>query len=466
MTESPLFRIDIQEAFFMSKTRIIKAGIMIGVLATTQISPVFSAHPALTALSARAATLSTTYTDSQGVIYSLDSVTQTATASSYSGTGVKLVIPDFVSSDGLNYPVTSIGTYAFSNAGLQSVTIGDNVTDINTSAFQTTTVFPNYYKTSLTSLVLGKSVQTIKTDAFAGNALTAVDFPPSVSKISTRAFANNFITELSFGANVTDVMSKAFQSNQLTTIKFAPNAQTLVGSAAFSGSPVLSLTLGTGVVLADDTFNKISPLFGQFSDMPLTGVRTISVSPDGSIQKSWLVSELAPIPPEETADETVSSLQETDNQPDIPSVSIDDNEKSGDISQELSLPSSVVEDNLIKTTTALVDGAKVETKSSIKPLQQISPQLLVNPTSKEKAVKIFTDKAVSKAGPTIGTANISRSAENTSLKIQTSQNESDQSVPTLKARSSKQSNWLWTAIPALISGFLFGKFLSIFPKRK
>lgn len=116
--------------------------------------------------------------------------------------------------------------------------------DINTSAFQTTAAYSDYYKNALTEVVLGQSVQNIKTDAFAGNALTSIIFPNSVIKIATRAFANNNLTELSFGPNVTEIMPKAFQSNQISSITFDADSLTTVDSTAFSGSPVCFFDLG------------------------------------------------------------------------------------------------------------------------------------------------------------------------------------------------------------------------------
>ncbi len=212
--------------------------------------------------------------------------------------------------------MTSIGTYAFLNSGIHSVVIGNNVSDINTSAFQTTTAAPDYYKKALIQVTLGTKVQNIKTDAFAGNALSQLILPDALQKIATRAFSNNQLTTLSIGKNVTDIMSKAFQSNQLTTISFDPSAQTIVGSAAFSGSPVLSLTLGTGVYWPSDALNKASLLFNQLDDLPETGIRSVSISPEGSCQKSWLLQ--APLEEEvEKQDDSNStpSLSGTENSP-------------------------------------------------------------------------------------------------------------------------------------------------------
>ena len=255
----------------------------------------------LSALTAHAATIYSTTTDEQGVTYSINTSTKTAMATSYNGaSGVAITIPDTLSYSGLTYPVTEIGPSAFANTGISSLVIGDNVTDIDTGAFQTTSAFPDFYKTALTSVVFGKNVESIKSDAFSGNALTSLQFPSALTKIASRAFANNLLIELDFGENLQEIYAKAFQSNNITKLTFAPTSSTLIDSAAFSGSPVNSISLGEQDSWAADALNKVSPLFTQLADLPSTGLRTISVNPDGSIYKSWLLPaepDSAPIAP-------------------------------------------------------------------------------------------------------------------------------------------------------------------------
>ena len=135
-------------------------------LLTATLNPTFLNHQLLTELPVEATTSKITYTDEQKITYNLDKVSLTAEVASYAGlAGADIVIPDIIVNNGQTYAITSIGTYAFSNSGIRSVIIGNNVVDINTSAFQTTTAFPDYYKKSLTKVVLGAKVQNIKTDA-------------------------------------------------------------------------------------------------------------------------------------------------------------------------------------------------------------------------------------------------------------------------------------------------------------
>lgn len=301
----------------MRKNQLVKVSISLSVCLGVIYPYLMSSPVSLSSWSAHAATVNMTYTDEQQITYTLDDTLKTAEVTTYSGKpGVDIIIPDNLCVNGKSYAVTSIGTYAFLNSGIHSVVIGNNVSDINTSAFQTTTAAPDYYKKALIQVTLGTKVQNIKTDAFAGNALSQLILPDALQKIATRAFSNNQLTTLSIGKNVTDIMSKAFQSNQLTTISFDPSAQTIVGSAAFSGSPVLSLTLGTGVYWPSDALNKASLLFNQLDDLPETGIRSVSISPEGSCQKSWLLQ--APLEEEvEKQDDSNStpSLSGTENSP-------------------------------------------------------------------------------------------------------------------------------------------------------
>ncbi|MBR2042722.1 MAG: leucine-rich repeat protein, partial [Clostridia bacterium] len=77
--------------------------------------------------------------------------------------------------------VTSIGSFAFYNCSLTSVTIPDSVTSIGGSAFENCT--------SLTSVNIGNSVTSIEDYAFCDcTSLTSVTIPDSVTSIGITAF--------------------------------------------------------------------------------------------------------------------------------------------------------------------------------------------------------------------------------------------------------------------------------------
>ena len=378
----------------MRKNQLVKVSISLSVCLGVIYPYLMSSPVSLSPWSAHAATVNMTYTDEQQITYTLDDTLKTAEVTTYSGKpGLDIIIPDNLCVNGKSYAVTSIGTYAFLNSGIHSVVIGNNVSDINTSAFQTTTAAPDYYKKALIQVTLGTKVQNIKTDAFAGNALSQLILPDALQKIATRAFSNNQLTTLSIGKNVTDIMSKAFQSNQLTTISFDPSSQTIVGSAAFSGSPVLSLTLGTGVYWPSDALNKASLLFNQLDALPETGIRSVSISPEGSCQKSWLLQ--APLEEEvEKQDDSNStpSLSGTENSPtqdeikslettttDATNFDSPTTEDSGMIS-DLAV-TNVQDSGPSKSSSEEVQKENNEENTNISPILIESPELtMVNPS--------------------------------------------------------------------------------------
>ena len=59
-------------------------------------------------------------------------------------TGTHLVIPDFVSYNGQIYSVETMATFAFEKIGLTSLVIGNNITEISNSAFQSLTMSTGY----------------------------------------------------------------------------------------------------------------------------------------------------------------------------------------------------------------------------------------------------------------------------------------------------------------------------------
>jgi hypothetical protein len=96
----------------------------------------------------------------------------------YKGTDKHLVIPETINGK----PVTEIGSFAFENMGLESVTIPSSVREIGYGAFR---------GNNLTSVVIPSGVRKISYRAFENNKLTSVTIPSSVLSISEGAFKGN-----------------------------------------------------------------------------------------------------------------------------------------------------------------------------------------------------------------------------------------------------------------------------------
>ena len=116
--------------------------------------------------------------------------------------GTVVIIPSIIEGSS----VTSIGTNAFRNNQLTSVTIGNSVTSIGNYAF---------YKNQLTSVTIGNSVTSIGEYAFSSNQLTSVTIPDSVTRVGNFAFYKNQLTSVTIPDSVTSIGAMAFNNNQL-----------------------------------------------------------------------------------------------------------------------------------------------------------------------------------------------------------------------------------------------------------
>ena len=126
-------------------------------------------------------------------------------------------------------PITEIGEKALRLSSLVKVTIPDSVKKIDEQAF--------YACSSLTSVDLGKGVETIGKYAFRQTAVKEISIPESLTQICFGAFAyTDQLKAIEIPSNVAFVEDYAFWNGGIETIKIDANtAKWGTGQSIFSG---------------------------------------------------------------------------------------------------------------------------------------------------------------------------------------------------------------------------------------
>ena len=184
-----------------------------------------------------------------GINYDLLSKAKQATviaksSGKYSG---EVVIPESVEFNGISHSVTSIRGAFSGCSGLTSVTIGNSVTSIGSSAFSGCS--------ALTSVTIGNSVTSIGFGAFWGcSALTSVTIPNSVTTIGEGAFRGcSRLTSVTIPNSVTSIGSDAFEGCSGLTSVTIPNGVTSIGEGVFRYcSGLTSVTIPNSVTSIGD----------------------------------------------------------------------------------------------------------------------------------------------------------------------------------------------------------------------
>lgn len=181
---------------------------------------------------------SQTFTDNY-ITYGVTSTSNnTVYASDYDASGGTVVnIPATVAYSGTTYSVTLIGSNAFKNKGLTSVTMANNITSI----------YPNSFRdNAITSLTLSDNVISIGSAAFINNQLTSVTLPNGLTNITLGSFANNLLTTITIPDNVTSIDQSAFAGNQLQNVTIGTSVTT-IGVQAFYNNVLSSVVIPDNV---------------------------------------------------------------------------------------------------------------------------------------------------------------------------------------------------------------------------
>ena len=173
---------------------------------------------------------------------------------SYSG---DVVIPDFVTHDGVTYQVCAIAEKAFYGCPVSSVTIGDCVTTIGERAFCSCD--------GLTEVVLGDYVIEVGNSAF---------------------YSCNSLSKLTIGSGVARIGNYAFYSCPLTDVICKPaTPPVMAGSYCFRSYDTVTLHVHPAVAnsyRATDYWNRFGNIVAEKKVAPAPG----DVNGDGQLNVS------------------------------------------------------------------------------------------------------------------------------------------------------------------------------------
>ena len=157
-------------------------------------------------------------------------------------------IPKFVSYDGYDYYVTSIGEDAFKYCeDITGITMPDSITSIGDGAF--------YDCESLMSIIIPDGVTSISQNAFYGcSSLTSITIPDSVTSIGESAFAYCLsFANITIPDSVTRIDSFAFVFCKSLTSITIPDSVTSIGDYVFEDCTSLTnITIPNNVTSIGD----------------------------------------------------------------------------------------------------------------------------------------------------------------------------------------------------------------------
>ena len=210
--------------------------------------------------------------------------TQTELVIPYEINGVKITTL-FSGSDGISRPpvsilngnstitkvvipksVTTLGGAAFANCKLSSINIPNSVTNIGVKVFRNCSL--------LTSVYISDSVTSIGDYAFEGcNRLTSINIPKSVTTLGDYIFVNcDALTSINIPNSVTRIGIYAFnRCSSLTSITI-PNSVTSIGDGAFSSVDAATLTICCEQGSYAETYAKANNISVVYTDIKATAL--------------------------------------------------------------------------------------------------------------------------------------------------------------------------------------------------
>lgn len=171
--------------------------------------------------------------------------------------------------------IDSIGSSAFSQSGLESITLPEGLTEIGESAFEECSKLkeisiPNsvkkigaaaFRRSGLESIILPDGLTEIASSLFSSTSLKSIRIPESVTEIGNSAFYScTYLDEISIPSSVVVIRNSTFSFSGLRTISL-PNTLTAIEADAFLGTGISSIDIPNSVTfLGERAFCECSHL--------------------------------------------------------------------------------------------------------------------------------------------------------------------------------------------------------------
>lgn len=142
-------------------------------------------------------------------------------------TGGEVDIPSIVKYKGLTYAVTTLGAYAFSDAGITSVKLNEGLKKIEGYCFE---------KCPIKSIQLPYSFTEVSNNAFSHcSTLESIELSPLTTKIGDYAFSGTAIQHIILPNSITEIGTGAFRDCQNLADIQLPKNITKIPNELFSG---------------------------------------------------------------------------------------------------------------------------------------------------------------------------------------------------------------------------------------
>ena len=198
--------------------------------------------------------------------YTVNADGESVTVSGTSGNPTQLNIESSISSNGTNYTVTEIATWAFNKSNtLTEVTLPNTVDEIGYQAF--------FNCSNLTNVTIPEGVTKIGQAAFYGcSQLTSITIPSTITDMDTAFSGNTALSQVTLTNGIPKISSHAFERcTELREIK-VPISVDEICPFAFNGCTGLtSVTLEKGInIINSNAFKDCTEL----NDVKYNGYKT------------------------------------------------------------------------------------------------------------------------------------------------------------------------------------------------